>query len=163
MGAFRLVKQVYLPGMGAIANRRAGTLPATPRPEQDRSAPTEEPIFGAAISVYSRAQAIADGFLVDVSSVAAEAGLCLPVALTRAVWDLCVTVPRGTTCQDQSGRLWDVVWMLYLAIRRSRGDRLTYSLLVRKGRRLYKRTLSAVCGPGDEGEPVITVMLPEED
>jgi len=23
--------------------------------------------------------------------------------------------------------------------------------------------LKAVCGPGDEGEPVITVMLPDED
>jgi hypothetical protein len=23
--------------------------------------------------------------------------------------------------------------------------------------------LKAVCGPGDDGEPVVTVMLPEED
>jgi hypothetical protein len=23
--------------------------------------------------------------------------------------------------------------------------------------------LKAVCGPGDEGEPVITIMLPEQD
>jgi len=24
-------------------------------------------------------------------------------------------------------------------------------------------TLKALCGPGDDGEPVITIMLPEED
>lgn len=24
-------------------------------------------------------------------------------------------------------------------------------------------TLKAVCGPGDEGEPVVTLMMPEED
>ena len=36
---------------------------------------------------YTRAQAIADGSLVDVSDTAREAGLRLPTALTRAVWN----------------------------------------------------------------------------
>ena len=31
----------------------------------------------------------------------------------------------------------------------------------RAGHRLV--TLKAVCGPGDDAEPVITIMLPEED
>jgi len=59
---------------------------------------------------YSRADAIADGVLVDVSTVAREAGIKFPVALTRAVWERCVAVPPGVACQDQSGRLWDVCW-----------------------------------------------------
>jgi hypothetical protein len=51
------------------------------------------------IHSYSRAQAIADGVLVDVT--AKEAGFKYqPVALTRAVFDLYVKVPEGVTCQD---------------------------------------------------------------
>ena len=61
---------------------------------------------------YSRADAIRDGTLIDVSAVAQEAGLRYPVALTRAAWQRCVAVPPGVLCQDEAGRLWDVVWLL---------------------------------------------------
>jgi hypothetical protein len=44
---------------------------------------------------YARAQAIADGVLVDVSAPAKGAGSRFPVALTRAVWERCVAVPPG--------------------------------------------------------------------
>src|SRR3990167_6425937 len=81
------------------------------------------PFDGAeVISSYSRAQALEDGVLVDVSETAREAGIRYPVALTRAVWESCVTVPTRADgspvpCQDERGRLWDVVWMLAVAIR----------------------------------------------
>lgn len=42
--------------------------------------------FGGVIHSYSRAQAIEDGVLVDVSSMAKEAGFIWPVAVTAAVW-----------------------------------------------------------------------------
>jgi hypothetical protein len=116
---------------------------------------------------YTRAEAIADGVLVDVSSVAREAGIRYPTALTRAVWERYVRVPDGALCQDEAGRLWDICWMLRCAIRRSDGGPvLTFALHVRQDNR--ERTpplvrLKALCGPGDGGEPVITVMLPSED
>jgi hypothetical protein len=59
---------------------------------------------------YTRAEALADGVLIDVSRTAREAGFKYPVALTRAVWERCVAVPPGVLCQDESGRLWDVLW-----------------------------------------------------
>ena len=43
--------------------------------------------FGPVISIYSRAQAIEDGILVDVSDTAREAGFTIPVAVTRTVWN----------------------------------------------------------------------------
>ena len=43
--------------------------------------------FGPAISTYTRAQAIEDGILVDVSDTACEAGFTIPVAVTRTVWN----------------------------------------------------------------------------
>ena len=71
------------------------------------------------IHTYTRSQAIADGFQVEVSKVAQEAGISIPVFLTRAVYDNYVAVPAGVTGQDEAGRLWDVVWMLRFAIRKS--------------------------------------------
>jgi Family of unknown function (DUF6573) len=47
------------------------------------------------VHLYTRADAIADGVLIDVSAVAREAGIRYPVALTRAVWERCVTVAPG--------------------------------------------------------------------
>jgi hypothetical protein len=45
------------------------------------------------ISRYSRADAIRDGVLIDVSAVAREAGIRYPVALTCAVWEQCASRP----------------------------------------------------------------------
>jgi hypothetical protein len=45
------------------------------------------------IHVYTRAQAIEDGQLVDVSEWARRAGFCIPVAVTRTVWGQCIEVP----------------------------------------------------------------------
>ncbi len=118
------------------------------------------------IHAYTRAQAIEDGFLVDVSATAKEAGIRLPVALSSAVWEG-VVVPDEVSQrqgQDIQGRLWDVLWMFRFAAAGSRQtDLLIYSLLVvQKG---VRRTvqLKAICGPGDTAEPVITIMLPDED
>lgn len=117
------------------------------------------------ISAYSRGEAISDGFLIDVSSVAKEAGITFPIAVTNSVWKKYVTVPEGVIGQDEQGRLWDILWMLKNAILQSKDSKeLSYGLYVRNNNRNPKFVyLKAVCGPGDNGEPVITVMLPEED
>jgi hypothetical protein len=83
------------------------------------------------------------------------------------VWQRCVAVPPGVPCQDEAGRLWDVAWLLACAIRGgARGPAVRFAVHVRNDNR--ERTpplvrLKAVCGPGDGGEPVVTVMLPDED
>jgi hypothetical protein len=118
------------------------------------------------IHAYTRAQALTDGVLVDVTTTAKEAGIKYPVALTRAVWCQYVEVPEGVECQDEAGRLWDVLWMLAFAIRTSKepGDTLHYQLYVKTGKGRPKLvTLKAVCGPDDGASPCITVMTPEED
>ena len=122
--------------------------------------------FGESIHAYTRARALADDVLVDVSAMAREAGIRFPTAVTRAVWDSYVRVPPGVLCQDEPGRLWDICGMLRCAIGQATGDTVRLQLHVRcdnHGRRPPLITLKAVCGPGDQGEPVITVMVPEED
>jgi hypothetical protein len=117
---------------------------------------------------YTRADALRDGVLIDVSTTAREAGFTYPVALTAAAWARCVAVPPGVRCQDEAGRLWDVLTMLRLAVRGQGGGaaEVRFGVHVRNDNR--DRTpplvrLKVVCGPGDHGEPVVTVMMPHED
>jgi hypothetical protein len=130
--------------------------------------------FGPVIYSYTRSQAIADGFQIEVSKVAREAGITYPVFLTRAVYDNYVTVPPGITGQDEAGRLWDIVWMTRFAIIRLRAGRngsaesrrLPVALYVRNdNRRARLIKLIATCGPLDidDPQPAITVMMPDED
>ncbi len=114
------------------------------------------------LSSFSRAQAIKDGFLVDVSKVAKEAGFIIPVALTRTVWEAYVTVPEGVDGQDEKGRLWDILHMAHLAAKRG-GESILFTLKVRMKKGNRKVQLRAVCGPGDDTDPVITILMPDED
>jgi hypothetical protein len=125
-------------------------------------------LFGPTIYTYTRKQALADGLQIDVTKTAQEAGIRFPFFITRAVWDAYVTVPPGVTGQDESGRLWDLVWMTRFGIIRSGNgrDRIPVALYVRNDNhrsRLVK--LVAVCGPLDidDPAPAITLMLPDED
>lgn len=116
------------------------------------------------IHTYTRAQAIDDGVLVDITAYAKEAGITRPVAITCRAYSETIGLPRHCPAgQDLTGRAWDVVWMLSRAMQQPRkSDTLTYAVSVQNNpRRLYR--LKAVAGPGDDGEPVITIMFPDED
>ena len=125
---------------------------------------------GEVIYAYTRAEAIADGVLVDVSTMAREAGLILPTAVTSALWEDICTLPEDSG-QDANGRLWDVLFMANHAIRsaiiaeKSDSPELLYNLILtmphdRDGD-LY--TVKFNIGGGDDGKPVITLMRPNED
>ncbi|MCP4284514.1 MAG: hypothetical protein GY792_08690 [Gammaproteobacteria bacterium] len=132
---------------------------------------TAESFFGEVISTYTRAQAIEDGVLVDAGPMAKEVGFTLAVALTSAVWADCVVWSDDDSQkqghQDQSGRHYDVLFMAAFAIRTSEdsGDRLLYELyrIPRDGYSTEAKpvTLKLIIRPGDQGEPVLTI-LPEE-
>ena len=114
-------------------------------------------IFGEVISCYSRAQALEDGVLVDLSEWARETGIRFPVACTAELWSK-IEAPKRSN-QDTRGRAHDVLCLLAFAARRMAGDRMAYR--VKLGRCTV--TIKAICGPGDDAEPVITLMLPHED
>jgi hypothetical protein len=143
-----------------------------------------EEVFGEVISSYTRAQAIADGVLVSLNdpsftfrpglNICAEAGIKFPVAMTiaafaKTVSELDTPLPP---CQDISGRLWDVLSMFNWAAKRG-GSEICFPVTVINwvcvgGKRINRTKretviLKALCGPGDNGEPVITIMLPDQD
>jgi hypothetical protein len=141
--------------------------------------------WGEPIHIYTRAQAIADGVLVDLTTatddkgqlLCQQAGFKVPVAITRAAWAKTIEAggswkreADGETIvlsggQSLTGRLWDVLWMLRLASGQASGDRVHFQVLVdvHGDGRHDEIKLWALCGPGDDPRPVITIMLERED
>lgn len=117
------------------------------------------------IYAYTRAQAIEDGVLVDVSKLAAETGFIVPVAITSVVHVKYVQVPPAADWQDETGRLWAILQMLRYAIQlfATQEGELLFSLQVNNGNGARKVFLKALRGYDDSGNPCLTIMLPEED
>lgn len=118
----------------------------------------EEVIFS-----YSRKQAIEDGVLVDLTSLARDAGIKFPVAVTRAVFELLNHI--SVQGQDFVGRAWDMLMIFRLEAKRSHEDMIHFSplFLMKEGKNPEPLHLWAKCGPGDGMEPVITIMKEGED
>jgi hypothetical protein len=109
-------------------------------------------------STYSRAQAIADGVLVDVTEMAKDAGFKYPVAFTRAVWDCYVESPPWVDEQDEAGRTWDILVMVRHAFWHWEDDSEVFIQLHEANvNRDILMALRATCGPNDDGNPCITV------
>jgi len=131
----------------------------------------EDPVIGPVIYAYTRAQAIADGVLVDVSEIAKEVGFVLPMAITEALHNRLIPsrADQGLG-QEYDGRLWDVLLLaaftLQLAERGTSSVTFTVSLQEVEARsgQLQNSDLRirVVCGPGDEGDPVGTIGFPED-
>lgn len=146
----------------------------------------ESSFWGEPIHRYTRAQAIADGVLVDLTTatddmgqlLCQQAGFKVAVAMTRTAW--AETIEAGGSWkpdgdgeilelkggQSLTGRLWDVLWMLRVAFAKAaNSDRIQFQVLVDvlgNGRPKPVK-LWALCGPGDNTRPVITIMLEGED
>jgi hypothetical protein len=131
-------------------------------------------LFGKPIFTYTRADAIRDGVLIDVTETAKEAGFLVPLALSNAAWEDCVAwtaeYSKRQVHQDQTGRLWDVLNLAQFRLKqatKAASGQLGFSVLrvPRDGKttrpvRLYLKLHS---GAGDNGEHVLTILLPHED
>ena len=119
------------------------------------------------ISVYTRAEAIEDGVLKDVSELAREAGFKYPVAIELDLYARLDPNERDAAIgQDFTRRMWDVLTMLKDAANRTpRTDRLHFQVLIQEVEKvgtepkMNTMNLCAVCLPGDNFEPVITIEL----
>ena len=126
----------------------------------------ENSLFGSVIYAYTRTQALADGVLVDVTEPGKEVGFNLPVAITEKLHNrLSPTKADAAIGQDYDGRLWDVLWLAAFRIKLAdRGtDIVTFTVVqqeveAKSGQpQKVDLRLRAICGPGDEGESVVTI------
>ncbi|HNB54755.1 MAG TPA: hypothetical protein PK530_22595 [Anaerolineales bacterium] len=118
---------------------------------------------------YTRAEALADGALVDVTQTAQEAGFKFPVAITAALHHrLTPNAYEQAVGQSYDGRLWDVLFMASVRARRLNGSEAQYTVLiadqVEDHKTMAQHTLNLYMniGPGDAGEPVITIGFPAD-
>ncbi|MBV5328394.1 MAG: hypothetical protein JZU65_12305 [Chlorobium sp.] len=115
---------------------------------------------------YTRAHAIADGVLIDLSnSFPSDTRMFKwPLACTSAVWNL---IETAAASEDVSPALyvWDCSFMCLAAIKSASSGHgeLPFSVLLPLTENGTEHKLKVVCGPGDNGEAVLTIMLPEED
>jgi hypothetical protein len=125
-----------------------------------------DPYWGEPIHTYTRAEALADGVLFDVRKTAREAGFRASVALTTSVWASVDNLSGKYVSAEHSpeGWLWDLLFVAAHAARR-RANRNTnsfvYALVMPVGDGTNYRAKCQV-GPGDGGEPGVTIMRPDE-
>ena len=122
------------------------------------------------IHSYTRAEALEDGTLIDVTETAKEAGIKFPVAVTTELYHRYIkpTKAERQHGQDLEGRLWDVLFMFTHSARTTSANLRLYTVFFTKEQpdgtlEQEAQELKAVIGPGDTPEPVITIMLPWED
>ena len=122
---------------------------------------------------YSRREAIDDGVLVDVSNLGKEAGIRFPVAVTAAVWHGYIE-PNDKlegAGQSSAGRLWDVLNVFVYEVRklikagRANNDLILFKVLflMEADESPKEVQLKGIVSGGDDGAPVFTIMLPDED
>jgi hypothetical protein len=127
----------------------------------------DKPLFNEAdiLFCYTRAEALADGVLIDISPLASEAGFKFPAAITSAAWAAVIEPPADCNEQSIEGRSWDLLNVLRAAARRAGGvSEVRFKVHVRQSQDTAMDVeLKACIHPGDAGEAVISIMLPNED
>lgn len=118
-------------------------------------------------SFSSRDDAFNSGLLIDVTEEAEEAGFTIPVAFTGRAWAESIRVSEEIECQGQMERLRQVLMVLGLQNERSHKTGCQKELLFTVSVRTDEVTsqdieLKSICGTGDGGEPVLTIMMPVE-
>ncbi len=124
--------------------------------------------YGPAIYSYTRREAIEDGVLVDgtIGDLAevSRQHYRHPIAMTAGVFAVIQrAVENKKYCNDYKGVWHDVLYMSrVMPIRKWSTGCLFKVIITGTGRKRY-HTFKIECGAGDNAEPVLTVMLPDED
>ncbi len=111
---------------------------------------------------YTRAQALADGTLVDVTTLAKEVGIKWPTAVTARVWALLSTFPEKSG-QSVMGRLWDTLCLFAVVAKKTNSQEVHFKVAYQQEGGLQEVELWGWCGPGDTPDPVLTIMVEGED
>ena len=169
--------QIHQPGHTLFTSPPDGhplssPLPDTPGPATEPQATSGLPPYAdcfTVISVYTRAQAIADGVLADASTgdladVTRQHFPGVHVAMTATVFALieqAVASPKHAN--DWHGVWHDILWMSRVSpVQVWQGGRLFRVIITGTGRKRL-HTLKAIQHPDETGRPSLTIMLPDED
>ena len=124
---------------------------------------SNDSVFGDVIYSYSRAQALEDGVLVNLSRYPAiRTFWSHPVACTSTVWSIIQAGVKADLYADLEGTLHDICWLARCAISQAKAkqsDLIFFTVTIANKAHEFKLH----CGPGDTAAPVLTLMLRHED
>ena len=121
------------------------------------------------ISVYTRNQAIEDGFLVDINSISpaldnlVKEHYKLPVCFTSTLWTVIdKAVKNKKWMNDLQGIIHDILWMSRVYKVSLSPSIVRFTVIITGAGRKKNHVLELQVHGGDEGEPVITVGYPQD-
>lgn len=118
------------------------------------------------INFYTRNDALRNGSLVDVSIIAMKEGFTIPVALTPAALRILEPSPDEKCYgEDLRSRLRRLFAMMHLTLRRQahiEASRIDFPISC-SGYEQLAPVIRALFHQDGLGEPVITIMIPDED
>jgi hypothetical protein len=115
---------------------------------------------------YTRAQALEDGFLVDLNQFIPvhESGYKFPTACTRTVWEIIEkAVKNKKHGNDHKGIIWDILSMSRMNMKKRWDTGALFQVLITGAARRTIFTFKIECEAGDDLAPVFTISLPDED
>ncbi|OQY37379.1 MAG: hypothetical protein B6229_08530 [Spirochaetaceae bacterium 4572_7] len=114
---------------------------------------------------YTREMAIRDRVLIDITPLAFDMGFKIPVAVTNTLYTKYFLPTQKEEFEGEStpSRIWDMLTILYLTSKNHNSNVRLFTMAA-KFKNSYKLvTVKAVVSPGDTSDPVLTIMLPNED
>ena len=120
------------------------------------------------ISNHSRAHSIDEEALIDITSMAKDAGFRYPVFITRDLWDGYIDPAPQLQHENTTNRLWDTLANLAATIKSTKnpGSCLWFTVSFQMyfdGRRSTEDVrLKSIVKPGYNATKLITIMLPDE-
>ncbi len=122
------------------------------------------------IHTYTRKEAIEDGYQTKLegenAKLAKEAGYKYPVFITSGVLGLIEkAVASKKDYNDFTGVLWDILYMSRVAGHPLNNRTTEFKVIITGTGRQKEHTIYIEVGPMDfdDPEPVLTIMLPEEN
>jgi hypothetical protein len=117
------------------------------------------------IHTYTRKQALEDGMLVDLNQwiPVKESGYKCPVVCTAEVFAIIeAAVNNEKFHNDYKGVIWDILLMSRVNKTEKWETGCKFQVKIIGAGRIQFYTFKIECGPGDDAEPVLTVMQPQK-
>ncbi|MDD3856772.1 MAG: helix-turn-helix domain-containing protein [Methanoculleus sp.] len=126
---------------------------------------TPEEIWGLADPEQQRKMrqdAIDDGDLVEITRMGRDIGIMIPLAVSARAAQSMVpfpNIPQETVTEN----LWDTLHAFRAKARTTTEEEFEFQVSLYQNGIVPTLTFKAAVSPGDGGEPVITIMLPDEN
>ena len=110
----------------------------------------------------TRRDAIDDGDLIEITRMGRDIGIAFPLAVSARAAQSMVpfpNIPQETVTEN----LWDILHAFRDRARTTTAEEFEFQASLYLNGLVPTITFKATVSPGDDGDPVITIMMPDED